>query len=637
MALQGQCKVYIAFSDGPMVEPPTWTEVTSYVRSVSVNRGRSTELDAFQTGTASVVLDNRLRTFDPEYSSGPYYGNIKVRRQIKIEGFYNAVTYPIFRGFIQSWDQHWPGIAKDATTTVSAVDLFALLSSWELPQTAYELVVRQQAPSAFWGLDGDGLMVDRTGLATGSFGKGRVAVDALAANGAGASRHSVNPGESTGGLYGGGLVGTFGAFGSTSTNVYSITALVNIGSFFNYESGYVAWDMPILICGLNGPNIWMHFGLGATGTLMAVLYRPHVGTSTHESTVTVNDGATHHVAVVRNGATVKLYIDGVEAYTTGAATTTSSTVANGYIGAGAEGVDGITGTLRWHQFSVDEVAVWQGTALTADQVAAQADAFDGFYLDTVDGRLERMCGLLGVPNGLCSLDVASASVDAFYGGTDLLSYMQTVAASDSGRFFINQSGYITFQSRTANMGASSTLTFADDTTANSVRYTGFELELDTRLVFNRVTVKGAADEAEYTARNETSIAEYLPLSTEIKTQLVAAACQDVAETVAQIYSDPVVRGRAWKCYPERALYGTSTLGYASILGVELGDIVTVVRTPPVGSALSKTVQVTAISHTIDVPEGEWVVTFLGAPADTSAAFRWGTSTWGGSDKWNTNS
>lgn len=44
-----------------------WTDVTSYVRGVSIQRGRSNELDTFATGSATVSLDNRDRRFDPDF------------------------------------------------------------------------------------------------------------------------------------------------------------------------------------------------------------------------------------------------------------------------------------------------------------------------------------------------------------------------------------------------------------------------------------------------------------------------------------------------------------------------------------------------------------------------------------------
>jgi len=47
-------------------------DVTAFVRSVSIRRGRSRELDRFSTGTATVVFNNEDRRFDPLYSAGPY-------------------------------------------------------------------------------------------------------------------------------------------------------------------------------------------------------------------------------------------------------------------------------------------------------------------------------------------------------------------------------------------------------------------------------------------------------------------------------------------------------------------------------------------------------------------------------------
>jgi len=62
--------VEIAFDDETLEPDPEWTDITSYVRDVQVNRGRSTELDDYPTGKATFVLDNRARTFDPLHGPG---------------------------------------------------------------------------------------------------------------------------------------------------------------------------------------------------------------------------------------------------------------------------------------------------------------------------------------------------------------------------------------------------------------------------------------------------------------------------------------------------------------------------------------------------------------------------------------
>lgn len=54
----------------PFTASPSWTDISAYVRNdpqVSINRGRSTELDDVQPGSMTFLLDNRTRTFDPTF------------------------------------------------------------------------------------------------------------------------------------------------------------------------------------------------------------------------------------------------------------------------------------------------------------------------------------------------------------------------------------------------------------------------------------------------------------------------------------------------------------------------------------------------------------------------------------------
>ena len=59
-------------------------DVTDRVRSVSITRGRSRELDRYQTGVANITFKNQDRAFDPFYTSSPYYPDIKPRRNVTI-------------------------------------------------------------------------------------------------------------------------------------------------------------------------------------------------------------------------------------------------------------------------------------------------------------------------------------------------------------------------------------------------------------------------------------------------------------------------------------------------------------------------------------------------------------------------
>ncbi len=120
--------VEIAFDDGPYVVSPTWTNVTSYVREMTTDRGRSDDWGTFD-GSASVVLSNRDRRFDPFNTSGPYYGKLLPRRQIRITATYGGTTYPVFRGFVAGWPPVWTDAGKDSTVTLSCFDAMGLLAS----------------------------------------------------------------------------------------------------------------------------------------------------------------------------------------------------------------------------------------------------------------------------------------------------------------------------------------------------------------------------------------------------------------------------------------------------------------------------------------------------------------------------
>lgn len=628
MALSASCKVYIAFTDGPLVASPTWTEVTNYVRSVQTQRGRSSELEDFQAGSATIVLSNTDRRFDPDHATGPYYGNLLPRRQVKVEATYSGVTYPVYYGLAQSWQQQYPLMGRDATCTLQCADIFSLLATWDLPDTAHELVARTLAPTSFWGLDGSGsVATDRMGVSNGTYGSLREDAEALEAFGGGASRHVVTPGANTASIL---ATFSFGPATTTSTTT-TLAVIINARSLVEAYSGVVAYDCSLEALALydtaSGSGRDLRLGLTSYGEPTAVLAAVQ---ATYTSPIV--DGNTHHLCVVRSGANLTVYLDGTSVATSASASSTTTQFSYGRIGLGPFGTS--TGNKdRSHDVTIDEAVVWHGTALTSGNVALLADAVDGWANERVDERITKVLDLLGVPSGLYSLQTSSMSLGPFAGGSDALSHLQNVVRGETGRLYVARDGKITFEAKTDDMGASSVATFADDTTAGSVRYSGFELELNDRLVYNDVTVTGVGGAA-FSKQNATSISTYSRRALTADTQLGAlTACRDVAETLTSRYASPQTRGRSWRVHPQRTLNGSTTLAWATVLGRELGDVATLKRTPPTGSAISKTVQITSIAHEIDLPAGNWTVTFTGAPVDTTASFRWGTSNWGGTDGW----
>jgi len=75
-------------------------DVTSKVRSVAIRRGKNRQLDQYDQGLANIVFNNNDRTFDPEFTGSPYYGQIIPKRQIRISS--GGVMQ--FFGTIDDWN-----------------------------------------------------------------------------------------------------------------------------------------------------------------------------------------------------------------------------------------------------------------------------------------------------------------------------------------------------------------------------------------------------------------------------------------------------------------------------------------------------------------------------------------------------
>lgn len=98
-------------------------DVTQYVRSVTISRGRSRLLDRTQAATASIVLDNRERLFDPTAGTAvsPYSSSIVPRKNVQI----TVEDEPVFSGLVDDWNIDFQ--REDSTSTAACLDGFLLL------------------------------------------------------------------------------------------------------------------------------------------------------------------------------------------------------------------------------------------------------------------------------------------------------------------------------------------------------------------------------------------------------------------------------------------------------------------------------------------------------------------------------
>ncbi len=102
-------------------------DVSQYVQSVTVTRGRSKQLDYFQSGSAVVNFNNIGREFDPLNTDSPYYPEIKPRRLIRI----TTADVPVFYGFVNDWDVEYD-LAGNNTAVAFCSDMFSVLANMKL-------------------------------------------------------------------------------------------------------------------------------------------------------------------------------------------------------------------------------------------------------------------------------------------------------------------------------------------------------------------------------------------------------------------------------------------------------------------------------------------------------------------------
>ena len=119
--------VEIAFGYDWNDASPVFIDVTADVRNLDtiiVDRAKD-RLTRTRPSSTTVVLDDTDRLYDPDYTAGTYYGDLNPMTPIRIRATHNAVTYDLFRGFVSSWDVS--SEAHDHTVTVQALDGLTVL------------------------------------------------------------------------------------------------------------------------------------------------------------------------------------------------------------------------------------------------------------------------------------------------------------------------------------------------------------------------------------------------------------------------------------------------------------------------------------------------------------------------------
>ena len=609
--------VRVAFTTDPGATP-TWTDISAYLKTFTVHRGRSDDQSPFNAGQAQITLSNETRAFDPTYASSPYYPNVLPMRRISIQATYNAITYDVFNGYVTNWQQTFspPG---DAECIVTASDAFKVLANVTLPDSPYAAEVRADAPVHWWRLGepaGATTALDSIGstnvpyVGSPTLGStGLVAHSSLTA----AKFPTISDRAS----------GTFGAGGFPLATAATIEFLYRLDN--NAAPNGYLFEL------ITTPNVITSaagVAVHTSGGNLVVDITNNAGTSISVSSTGVDftvPNVTHHIAVVILGASaVKIYIDGVDR--TSGSTTFSGSMAdttnpwligiNGF-SFGQYSQPGTIGTL-------DEVALYT-TALSAARVSAHySAATTPWNGDTSGARVGRILNAGGWPAADRNIDTGMAVLQAAdTASATLLSALQKVEQTEGGALFVTAAGLVRFIGHDSLLKSPYTTpqaTFGD--TGTDLEYGDLTYEYDDVLIFNEVRVTRTGGVTQIVA-DTTSQTHYLRRTKTLDGLLNQSdsSSLDRANWELTHYSSPILRVTGLRLEPAA---NNDATHYPQVLGRELLDRVTVKRTPQnLGSTIQQDVLIQGISHTVTAME--WVTDWNLSPAETQVYWILGTA------------
>ena len=600
-------KVYISFVDSPYVVSPTWVDVTQYVREVNVRRGRQNDLQQFPSGSATVTLDNRTRLFDPFNTAGTYYGNLKPRRQIKIEGVYASTTYPVFRGFVAGFPVQYMQGGKDSVVEIDCFDALGLLASETTDSDLLTKYTQSLSPFDYWKCNDLAAAVPNA-LYAGSMANSVVpsrilnVIDPKAA---------VDP-----------LIETIA--GKAALVLQASTDPEQLSGHTLSNASVALWFKPSPTSSSSSPSIDVYLGTNhfdinyLASNLVAINLR--VVTSFASSTYYSNfasriqlDGQAHHLVATWDGTTLRFYVDGVQR--------TISVTTYALSGDGARNFASIGDCIA------QEVSTYT-KALSATEIANLYQYSLLQIPETTTARENRIIATSSFPAALQSFPASPvATVSELSTGSTVTNELQKVVLSEGGELYVSKSGVLTATDREyfgATRSAVSQMTFTDTGTGVYYDYGSIKIQYDADQLRNSVEVQ-FSNGGSVVQADATSISSYGEAG-DSRSTLVSdlTGSTTLATRLVNLFKNPKMSIEPFLVKGQR----NPTYDWQRILGLELLDRFTFTRTPSTGSAVSQDMLLQSVEHKITPATWE---TVINGSARYTGWFIIGVSLIGGTD------
>jgi hypothetical protein len=637
--------VEAAFGFGPLSTPtgadwvPLLRTDTGKTRAMSASWefGRDDDLDPFPGGHASLLLWNRDRYLDPNYSSSPYNGDLLPRVPVRIRS-QNVATLAYtdeFYGFVQNgWEQVLTPVGMTGCR-IELGDLLSVLEGYELPDV-FEHPLLAAGPVGLWMLDGPGgseAVADRSGnghdgtvYSMVTFGERGVGSGPSSARFQSLALTESDSAEN---------MDSFGRIQISRSRLVDTTANAAMVATFRTTVAPTGAGRPIFIQGNGNGNTpgnhVLQLRIGPDGLVHSLAW--DIGASFYDDQwpTTVNNGQDHIVFTQSDGIAVD---------------TATLLVNDSSLGwADVNGV-GIGGYFGWspkggYDGWIGAVAIYD-TQLTLPEREAILAGYQRLSGLRSDEHISWALDRIGVPAGLRDLDTGSTFLGpANTRGRDALSWIREVVQTEGGEFYVDHrnGGVLRFRHRYARnleaSGTTSQATFSDDPGAASViRYSADGLDIAPNgldSIVNQIKVTWAS--GELTVDDSASIAAYGPRPRTLQTVATTASqARSAGEWIVSRRKDPASRVRG--CIAAKtAIHSIDDRAH----DLEVGHRVTFRYYPtglakiPIGTATTSTLHVEGMRHVVE--RMTWQTTFRFSSAPTFVPWIWGTGAWGTTAYW----
>lgn len=586
--------VEIAFGYGPLDTSPVWTDVTDDVRQrwgITITRGSTSEFSPLSVGTMRLRLDNSTRTYDPDYTSGPYFGDLVPMVPIKLTATLGATAVVLFAGFVTGWPLDWQN-NSDGTADVTAIDGTRFLSNVELAGSAWEAVAVADGA----------IMVAPLQESTGGY---KDVVSARTSSGA----WDLIPGTGTLPLGSSAtVVANIGA-GSGYLRIPSTASLSAAPKTLEWWSTFAANGATVdgaEVGYVHDTNDYMDALFTTTGVYVSYSNQAD-NKSTFAEIPYIPATDDHHFVLAADASNVYLYVNGRPAGTqahTGAAF--SGSLYPGLVVGATE------------QAGIGNAAVYPTelgqTPVTAHYVAG-LHAFGHPTGERGGDRIDRCLDEIGWPVSRRDIDRGGTLQGPYLpGGQRFVDYSRQVADSERGLVFVNAAGDVVFRSRRSLWAAGTAPVFSCAGSGIEIAEfvpSGNHVDNITNVVTASYGSIGGITRDDDTSRDRYGDGRRL---VQCPTIDQAQFASELAAYMVREGKDPRTFVQRLRCHMRIA---SGLNDFATLAAVDLGDIAEVRHTPlDIGNESSYLIILAGIQHQIG--GSQWDVTLYGSPAPTQS-------------------